>query len=180
MNVSESKSIVVGAVMVIVFALVFVVLPGGHDAAKSAADGSYTIEAVFNRVDGLVEGDEVHMGGVRIGSVTSQRLDENYRAIVSLTMKTDVKLPTDTSAAIHTDGLFGSKYITLEPGGDEEYLTDGGVITFTQDALVVSELLDLIIAEGKKQAKEAKAAKAQVKEAHRILGKIKGAIKGDE
>ena len=46
--------------------------------------------------------------------------------------------------------------------------------------LVVSELLDLIIAEGKKQAKEAKAAKAQVKEAHRILGKIKGAIKGDE
>jgi len=156
MNVSESKSIVVGAVMVIVFALVFVVLPGGHDAAKSAADGSYTIEAVFNRVDGLVEGDEVHMGGVRIGSVTSQRLDENYRAIVSLTMKTDVKLPT------------------------EEYLTDGGVITFTQDALVVSELLDLIIAEGKKQAKEAKAAKAQVKEAHRILGKIKGAIKGDE
>jgi len=181
MNASENKTIIVGAAVVVVFALVFVVLPGGRDAATSAATGSYTVKAVFNRVDGLVEGDEVHMGGVRIGTVTSQSLDDNYRAVIGMTIDySDIKLPTDTSAAIHTDGLFGSKYITLEPGGEEEYLGEGGGITFTQDALVVSELLELIIAEGKKQAKETREAKAQVKEANRILGKIKGAIKGDE
>jgi len=181
MNASESKTILVGAATVIVFALVFIILPGGRDAATSAAAGSYTVNAVFNRVDGLIEGDEVHMGGVRIGTVTSQSLDDNYRAVIGLTIDySDIKLPLDTSAAIHTDGLFGSKYVTLEPGGEEKYLTEGGVITFTQDALVVSELLDLIISEGKKQAKEAADAKAQVKEANRILGKIKGVIKGDE
>jgi phospholipid/cholesterol/gamma-HCH transport system substrate-binding protein len=181
MNASENKTILVGAAVVIVFALLFVVVPGGGDAAKSAADGRYTIDAVFNRVDGLIEGDEVHMGGVRIGTVTSQRLDADYRAVIGLTIDyPDIKLPLDTSAAIHTDGLFGSKYVTLEPGGDEEYLGQGGVITFTQDALVVSELLDLIISQGKQQAKEAKEAKAQVREANRILGRIKGVIKGDE
>lgn len=181
MNASENKTIVVGAAVVILFALLFVAVPGGREAATSAADGSYTIKAIFNHIDGLVEGDEVHMGGVRIGSVTSQSLDENYRAVIGLTVDySDIKLPLDTSAAIHTDGLFGSKYVTLEPGGDEEYLGEGGVITFTQDALVVSELLELIIAEGKKQAKEAKEAKAQVKAANKILGRIKGVIKGDE
>ncbi|MHA1597898.1 MAG: MlaD family protein [Alphaproteobacteria bacterium] len=180
MNASETKTIAVGAAVVVALALIIIVLPGGRDAAKSATDGSYTISAVFNRVDGLIEGDEVLMGGVRIGTVTSQSLDDNYRAIIGLTLTSDIKLPTDTSAAIHTDGLFGSKYVTLEPGGDEENLSEGGVITFTQDALVVSELLDLIIAQGKQQAKEAREAKAQVKEANRILGKIKGVIKGDD
>jgi hypothetical protein len=37
----------------------------------------------------------------------------------------------------------------LEPGGDEATLADGGVITYTQDSLIVGELLDLIIAEGR-------------------------------
>ena len=60
-------------------------------------------------------------------------------------------LPTDTSAAIHTDGLFGRKFVVLQPGGDETMLKDDGVITFTQDSLIVGELLDLIIAEGRAQ-----------------------------
>ena len=64
-------------------------------------------------------------------------------------MDSSVRLPADTSAAIHTDGLFGSKFVVLEPGGEETYLGDGDVITFTQDAVIVSELLDLIIAEGR-------------------------------
>jgi len=58
-------------------------------------------------------------------------------------------LPIDTAAAIHTDGLFGSKFVILDPGGDEKTLEDGSAIEFTQDSVVVSDLLDLIIREGK-------------------------------
>ena len=71
----------------------------------------------------------------------------------------DVKIPKDSSAAIHTDGLFGSKFISLGPGAEEALLKDGDTITFTQDAVVVSELLDLIISEGK--AKRAQQNKVQ-------------------
>ena len=58
-------------------------------------------------------------------------------------------MPRDTSAAIHTDGLFGGRFLVLDPGGDEETLGDGATIAFTQDAVVISELLDFIIAEGR-------------------------------
>ena len=45
-------------------------------------------------------------------------------------------------------GLFGSKFVVLEPGAEEALLTSGGELNFTQDAVVVSDLLDLIISEG--------------------------------
>ncbi len=36
---------------------------GGQDVAARAVPGSYLIDATFNRVDGLVEGGEVRLGG---------------------------------------------------------------------------------------------------------------------
>ena len=65
-----------------------------------------------------------------------------------------IQLPNGTTAAIHTDGFFGRKYIALEPGGDEEYFAIGDEITMTQDSVVVQDLLKLIIGEVKsKRAK---------------------------
>jgi phospholipid/cholesterol/gamma-HCH transport system substrate-binding protein len=55
----------------------------------------------------------------------------------------------DTSAAIHTDGLFGGKFIVLEPGAEENILNNEDEISLTQDAIIVSDLLELIISEGK-------------------------------
>ena len=63
----------------------------------------------------------------------------------------------NTSAAIHTNGLFGSKFIVLEPGGEFDELTDGDSITYTQDSLVVEDLLELIITEGKARRAAAEA-----------------------
>lgn len=125
---------------------------GGKAAAKNQA-GFYPLKAVFNRVDGLLEGDEVHLGGIRIGSVERLDLDKNFRAVVTMSVRSDVKLPRDTSAAIHTDGLFGAKFVVLEPGGDEENFKPGATIDFTQDAVIVGELLDLIISEGRANRK---------------------------
>jgi phospholipid/cholesterol/gamma-HCH transport system substrate-binding protein len=105
--------------------------------------------ASFNRIDGLSEGDPVYLSGVRIGSVEKMWLNKDFRAVVTFWLKGGIELPSDSSAAIHTDGLFGSKFIVLEPGAEESFLKNGSLITFTQDAVVVSELLDLIISEGK-------------------------------
>ncbi len=148
MVVSEQRTIAVGAVVVVALGLVFAVLSGRGEVASAKA-GQYAVEAVFNRIDGLAAGDEVRLGGVRIGAVAGQFLNENYQAVVTLAIDEGVLLPADTSAAIHTDGLFGSKYVVMEPGGDEVNLADGDVITFTQDSLVVSDLLEQIIAMGK-------------------------------
>jgi len=145
---ASTKEIIVGGLMMALLMGVLGSTYGGR-AKVEAGVGSYLIKATFNRVDGLFEGDEVQLAGIRVGSVERQTLDSGYRALVTMRIDTDVKLPIDTSVAIHTDGLFGSKYVVLEPGGDEAFLRPGDTINFAQDAVIVSELLDLIIAEGK-------------------------------
>ncbi len=155
---AELKEISVGAVVFAVFLGVMIYVYGGQD--DYAAEGVGTrISASFNRVDGLVEGDPVYLSGVKVGAVEKMWLNENFRAVVTFWIDGAIKIPMDSSAAIHTDGLFGSKFISLGPGAEEKPLQDGDTITFTQDAVVVSELLDLIISEGK--AKRAKQNKVQ-------------------
>ncbi|MDH5750556.1 MAG: MlaD family protein [Rhodospirillales bacterium] len=145
----DTKEVTAGALVLAALALVLIYLQGGQELASKATKGEYVVKAAFNRVDGLGEGAEVRLGGIKIGAVSTQTLDAGFRAQIDLLIDSDVKLPVDTSAAIHTDGLFGDKYVVLEPGGEEEYLKNGGRITFTQDAVIVSELLELIISQGK-------------------------------
>ncbi len=144
---SSQKETLVGALTFLAFVIIVLASYGRNDSAGN--DQVYQVSATFGRIDGLVEESEVRMGGVPIGHVLATKLNENYRAVVVMGIDRHVALPLDTSAAIHTDGLFGSKFIELEPGGEEEMLKDGSSIDMTQSAVVVEELLDLIIAEGK-------------------------------
>ncbi|MEQ8664330.1 MAG: MlaD family protein [Rhodospirillales bacterium] len=143
-----NREIAIGILTVGVFALLTVWV-SARDAGSTSRDGFYRLTAQFNRVDGLLPGDEVRLSGVKIGEVEAQTLDDRFRAILTLSVSDDIVLPTDTSAAIHTNGLFGSKFIVLEPGGEFDELKDGDSILFTQDSLVVEDLLELIIREGK-------------------------------
>lgn len=145
----NAKEITVGGLAFLALVLVLGFLYGGRELTAKAARSDYLVVATFNRIDGLQVGAPVRLAGIQVGTVDGAYLDVYYRAVTTLKIDSDVKLPTDTSVAIHTDGLFGPKYVVLEPGGDEEFLGDGEEINFTQDAVIVSELLELIIAQGK-------------------------------
>ena len=149
----NAKEITVGGLAFLALVLLIGFLYGGRELTAKAARSDYLVVATFNRVDGLLVGAPVRLAGIQVGIVDGQVLDVYYRAVTTLKIDTDVKLPTDTSVAIHTDGLFGTKYVVLEPGGDEEFLGDGEEINFTQDAVIVAELLELIIAQGKANRK---------------------------
>lgn len=146
---SEKFTIVVGGLTVLAL-LATVGLSYGSSARKSVK-GGYPIEAVFNRIDGLASNAAVHLGGVRIGTVGGQSLQSDYRAKVTLLIDGGINLPADTSASIQTDSLFGDKMVVLEPGGDSETIKPGGRITMTQDPVIVEELLELIISQGKQR-----------------------------
>ena len=171
MQISEVKSIIVGGFVALALVLIFAIISGKQHVVTGPGAGKYRISAMFNRVDGLVDGDEVRLGGIRIGTVTTQALDKDYRAIIGMDIDAEIKLPNDTSAAIQTDGLFGSKFIVLDPGGEEEYLVSGDMITFTQDAMIVSELLDQIIAQGERTAKDSALAQEKLEAIEKAIGK---------
>lgn len=143
----DTRNIIVGALALV--ALVALAAISFTTTTVAQRDGGYHVNAVFSRVDGLAAGDQVHMGGIRIGRVAKLGLTKNYGARVEMRIDAGVELPDDSSAAIVTDGLFGSKVIAVEPGGALENIKDGGSITVTQGSVVVQDLLDLIIGEAK-------------------------------
>jgi len=103
----------------------------------------YVITAVFSKIDGLDSGSPVRVGGVKVGQVLDFKLDQenHYRAIVRMNINNDVKLPKDTMAVIASSGLLDGKFMSLEPGGDEEMLEPGDEIVITQSTPGLEQLL---------------------------------------
>lgn len=106
----------------------------------------YVVTAQFNSIGGLEVGSDVRLAGVKVGSVVDTGLNlQDYRAIVSLSILSTVSLPTDTSASITGDSLFGGKYVQLKAGRAQEKIKPSGEITRTEDVLEVEELLSRAI-----------------------------------
>jgi len=149
MNSTELREILIGAAALFLLGGLFMLSTGGAMVASKAEVGFYSVNALFNRIDGLQPGDEVRMSGIPVGTVDTMVLGPDFRAKVTFRIDKAVSLPSDTAVAIHTDGLFGSKFVVLEPGGSETPLTSGARITYAQDSVIVADLLDLIIAQGR-------------------------------
>jgi phospholipid/cholesterol/gamma-HCH transport system substrate-binding protein len=132
-----------GAVVlgVAIIFLVFAYSKGG----KKAVDG-YELVGKFDRIDGLAEGSDVRMSGIKIGTVTKQTIDlQTYLAVVTMSIKPEIKLPRDSSAQITSDGLLGDKYLSLQPGGEEEMLKPGAEIEHTQGSIDLVSLVGRLI-----------------------------------
>lgn len=108
---------------------------------------SYKVTARFSNVGGLTSKAPVNMAGVRIGRVSAIRIDpNNYDAVVEMSIDSRYRnLPMDTSASILTQGLLGSQFVGLEPGGDDVHLEDGDEITLTQSAVVLEQLISQML-----------------------------------
>ena len=72
-------------------------------------------------------------------------LDPYYRVKITLSLNKKLQLPMDTAALIQTNGLVGNKYIALVPGGDDAFLKDEGMISYTQDVLLIDDLLARLV-----------------------------------
>lgn len=115
-------------------------------SAKVSSSGGYYLVAKFENIDGIAGGSDVKISGVKIGTVEDQTLDENdFRATLKININSNVKIPTDSSAKIASEGLLGSKYLAISPGGNEEILKEGEEIAFTQSSVNLEDLLGKFI-----------------------------------
>ncbi len=104
--------------------------------------GDYTkVYAQFDSVSGLKEGARVEIAGVLVGKVDKISLNQDDMARVELLIFPEVKLQTDVIASIKTQGIIGDKFIKISPGGDDSYLGDGGLITETESAIDLEDLI---------------------------------------
>ncbi|MCO6416279.1 outer membrane lipid asymmetry maintenance protein MlaD [Siccirubricoccus sp. KC 17139] len=137
--------VLTGAVVLLVAAafLAYAVLHSGRGTV--VAEGMQ-LRARFDRIDGLSNGADVRIAGVKVGTVTDSRIDpQTFGADLTLRIDRSLRLPDDTSAEITSEGLLGGKYVSLVPGGSEKILADGGRITETQGSVSLESLLGRFI-----------------------------------
>jgi len=157
----ERRETFVGIIALLVAVTVLGLTALGNRADQQGKAAVATYIAEFTRADGLHQGAPVRLAGVNIGRVGDVALDQRYRAVMTLILDQNIPLPDDTAALIETDGVFGSKYIELQPGGSADNLKPGGKLGFTQDSVILEELITKIVEQAKAAAKKPAADAAQ-------------------
>lgn len=155
---------VLGAVVLVIAGLFMTFAYSSADLQKVQG---YTVSAHFPMIDGLKDGTDVKVNGVKVGSISGLSLitapgTEQYKVDVKMTILPDVLLPTDTIAMIASESLLGGKYMSLEIGVDEENIkTDGsGRITHTQSPMRLDDLIGQLIYSSKKSDSSASSSQA--------------------
>jgi phospholipid/cholesterol/gamma-HCH transport system substrate-binding protein len=135
-NVIET---VMGAVVLVVAALF---LFFAYSTSQLRSIKGYELTANFEHIDGIRDGTDVRISGIKVGSVVDATLDpKTFLATVRMTVEPSVKLPDDTVAEIVSSGLLGDKYMSLVPGGSDKDLAPGGQIKFTQSSVSIEHLI---------------------------------------
>jgi phospholipid/cholesterol/gamma-HCH transport system substrate-binding protein len=107
---------------------------------------TYELSSLFDNVAGLVNGAEVRVGGVHMGTVDHINMPKDPHGKVMVVMKlknsTRSVIRKDSIASIMTEGLLGNKFVTISFGSDNaEPVKDGDTIQ-SQPPVDLSDLIE--------------------------------------
>ena len=121
--------------------LLFLALKAGNMSTISFSK-TYAVTGKFDNIGGLKPQAPVKSAGVVVGRVGEISFDDKtYQALVRLDLEPSYKFPKDSSLKILTAGLLGEQYIGIEAGADEKNLAAGDMVTATQSAVVLENLI---------------------------------------
>jgi phospholipid/cholesterol/gamma-HCH transport system substrate-binding protein len=127
-------ALVAGAVMIFGYIRVPAMFGVGH----------YTVTVQLRRAGGLYSSGNVTYRGTEVGRITEVHLtDTGVEAVLSL--RSDVQIPSDLDAQVHSTSSFGEQYVALEPrGGTARPLKNGDVIPVSRTSIPpdINSLLD--------------------------------------
>src|ERR1041385_7127822 len=85
----------------------------------------YHLSALFNNVQELKAGDRVKMAGVEVGRVEKIQIAGN-KVRVTLKLRRDAEVRTDSKATIKFTGLMGQNFVSLDFGTPDAPKADEG------------------------------------------------------
>lgn len=130
--------------VVLVVALLF--LAFAYRVSDLQVVKGYPLNAEFMKVGGLSIGSDVRINGIKVGTVTAQKLNnEDYLVDVTFSISSDIKLPKDSIVSIESDGLVGDKFVKIEPGKSEEFLAPNDSFSKTKDFKTIEDMVGEIM-----------------------------------
>jgi phospholipid/cholesterol/gamma-HCH transport system substrate-binding protein len=107
---------------------------------------TFDVAAVFKNVEGLKEGDNVWLSGVKIGTVTGVEIVSQGKVVVKLSLKNNQHqfITKDATASVGSDGLVGNKLVVIRPGMSKEVIHEEDTIntlspTDTQELINIAK-----------------------------------------
>lgn len=138
---AENRAEILAGAAVLAAAVAFVLYAAGGDRLR-AGGGTYPLTASFRSVEGISVGSDVRMAGVKVGTITSLKLNpKTYFADAEIAVDRSVELPDDSAILISSEGLLGGNFVELVPGGSPDNLAPGDEIEDTQGAVSLITLL---------------------------------------
>ncbi|MCX8156730.1 MAG: MlaD family protein [Verrucomicrobiae bacterium] len=134
-NTLETRLGIFAALAVIV-AVIILELAGSKDLFLK----TYPVHALFKNVHELKVGDPVKMAGVPVGRVDSVTLTNNL-VQVTLRLRKDVVVRTDSKARIKFTGLMGQNFVALDFGSEKGLPLEPGKFIETVEGADLSEML---------------------------------------
>src|SRR5262245_58331054 len=138
-RIARLGAFIFGALLILTF-IVFRI--GDKDFLFST---TYRLQAPFDNVAGLGNGAEVRLGGVRVGTVAFIQLPghagEKVLVVMNLESSTRKLIRKNSVVAIQTEGLLGSKYVTIMTGSQEAPTVEDGDTLQSQPPLEFADLI---------------------------------------
>jgi phospholipid/cholesterol/gamma-HCH transport system substrate-binding protein len=108
--------------------------------ANTNYGSTHTYHAIFTDVEGLSNGDDVRIAGVRVGTISSIKLiknaadDNKWESRIGFSVISTRTLPKSTIATLRYRNLVGQRYLDLAQGAGDpnDLLASGGTIPVTQ------------------------------------------------
>ncbi len=107
---------------------------------------TFTVSAIFKNVEGLKEGDNVWLSGVKIGTVRVVQIVSEGKVVIRLSLKDKQNefIKQDATAFIGSDGLVGNKIVVIRPGVSVNIIEDQDTInslspTDTQELINIAK-----------------------------------------
>ncbi|MDR1895829.1 MAG: MlaD family protein [Prevotellaceae bacterium] len=99
--------------------------------------------AIYENVEGLQTTSNVSIKGMKVGSVSKIKLDQNNKKfIVELQINSGYNIPSNSVAYIYSSDIMGSKAIKIKIGSSEKMLNDGDKISSAMENDMFSLLMD--------------------------------------
>jgi len=134
----------------------------------SIKKSNYTFTVLFENIQGLNVGDEVDMLGKKIGKVSRSRImGQKISVELSIDNSFVFSIPIDSKIEVKSEGLIGSKFISISPGlNTKEFILPGktveglrefdfaeitpGIVPLTQDLSAFARRLKATLGEEEK------------------------------
>ena len=149
-STNSNRPVVVGIFIILGLAILVIAVFTLGGQKRTFVKG-FTVNTIFDDVNGLVPGDNVWLSGVKIGTVKKISFMQNSKVLVSMVVQRSLEpqIRKDSKTKISSDGLIGNKIVVIFGGTMAQPQIENAQFLQAQAAISTEDMLATLQANNK-------------------------------